>query len=383
VTCREPNFNYATLNPCSDQDAYHEPALQCIILIYAYHYEQLLLMGSMDESPSKRRKVSPTASFAVNASKRNGVQTSPSRSSFLSPTKASLARFNPTLLPRPKSAGKGLQSQNSMNGYPFNQAIRSDGSTKGLNPVALRSTTPPRTPEKIKLRIRASTVSPRTPLLALNGDAQAVPRKDLPKNGEVISRRRSKGISARENLSASPIRDMNENEERIQSIASAQLELELQSSTTQNSSHAPSPHLGHDKLVLSVEGEPELPPTPTQLGLEEAPEPPKGLLYSSPSRRTAQKRSAKMKSSPLKDKDLHHDSIDVRLPDTVRFEPVQVGVSAEDRVETVEDPEEVRKKKTLHQLNFQLKALQEDMSRLERGVADSENWSREELEQLL
>jgi len=71
------------------------------------------------------------------------------------------------------------------------------------------------------------------------------------------------------------------------------------------------------------------------------------------------------------------------LPDTESFEPVQEGVSDGDRAETVEDPEEVRNKQTLNSLNLQLKALQADMSRLERGIADSADWSPEELEQLL
>ena len=48
------------------------------------------------------------------------------------------------------------------------------------------------------------------------------------------------------------------------------------------------------------DGEPRLPSTPTQLGLEPPPEPPKGFLLSSPSRRPKRKIRNTAKSSPLK-----------------------------------------------------------------------------------
>ena len=46
--------------------------------------------------------------------------------------------------------------------------------------------------------------------------------------------------------------------------------------------------------------EPRLPSTPSQLGLEAPPSPPKGLLFSSPSRRPKRKTRSGAKSSPLK-----------------------------------------------------------------------------------
>jgi hypothetical protein len=72
----------------------------------------------MASSPAKRRKTSPTTSISVeNATPQpqrpaaiDAPHTAPGRASFLSPTKASLARFNPGLLERPRSAG-GERSQ--------------------------------------------------------------------------------------------------------------------------------------------------------------------------------------------------------------------------------------------------------------------------------
>ncbi|KAL9121331.1 MAG: hypothetical protein Q9187_002108, partial [Circinaria calcarea] len=62
----------------------------------------------MDVSPTKKRKTSLTTSVAVkpqNASNQpvimDGSYTTPRRASFMSPTKASLARFHPDLLQSP------------------------------------------------------------------------------------------------------------------------------------------------------------------------------------------------------------------------------------------------------------------------------------------
>jgi len=59
----------------------------------------------------------------------------------------------------------------------------------------------------------------------------------------------------------------------------------------------PGPLVGMDQ---QEDREPSLPSTPIQLGLEMPPEPPKGLLFSSPSRRSKRKGNARAKSSPLK-----------------------------------------------------------------------------------
>src|SRR5438874_13595704 len=58
----------------------------------------------MSASPPKRRKTSPSTSVTVDASNIGGHPSTPKRASFQSPTKASLARSHPSLLPQ--SAGR-------------------------------------------------------------------------------------------------------------------------------------------------------------------------------------------------------------------------------------------------------------------------------------
>lgn len=73
----------------------------------------------MDDSPAKRRKTSPTTSIAIDAPttpsripvpRRDGEKPPTNRPSFASPTKASIARYNPQLLNRPSSSGAGLET---------------------------------------------------------------------------------------------------------------------------------------------------------------------------------------------------------------------------------------------------------------------------------
>ncbi|KAH8663138.1 hypothetical protein BGZ60DRAFT_530278 [Tricladium varicosporioides] len=76
----------------------------------------------MDESPSKRRKTSPTTSISIDVPvtpsripvlRRDVGKTLPDRPSFASPTRASIARHNPQLLNRPSSAGVGADRPSS------------------------------------------------------------------------------------------------------------------------------------------------------------------------------------------------------------------------------------------------------------------------------
>ncbi|RFU33656.1 hypothetical protein B7463_g2700, partial [Scytalidium lignicola] len=72
----------------------------------------------MAESPSKRRKTSPTTSVPGDAPttpthipvlRQDGARTFSARPSFASPTRASLARHNPQLLNKPVSPGKSVE----------------------------------------------------------------------------------------------------------------------------------------------------------------------------------------------------------------------------------------------------------------------------------
>lgn len=340
----------------------------------------------MDSSPSKRRKLSEPTSAAINDSTprerpvtRDGRQTTPSRASFLSPTKASLARFNPSLLPRPKSAGTGAQRRES---------LRPDGSntpsTRGLNPVALRTTTPPGSPESIvAARFRAHTVSPGRKSLALADGFRAGPRRKSRTPGRQSSSGTLVPRSASPNLQASAIGVTKQSEEIVQNTLDEQLVLELQATATQEPDRATSSKEMRGRAVQSEDGEPELPLTPTQLGLEPAAEPPRGLLYSSPLRRNGKRKSSGMKSSPLKPRRLAPQSSDLGQSYAESGSPSAHGRNAIENETSVDDLEELRKKDTLDQLLHQLNGLKGDISQLERDLGRSGGGSQDETDGLL
>lgn len=82
----------------------------------------------MVPSPAKRRKVSPTSALPIPVSMpstpsripvpRDGAKTTPGRPSFASPTKASIAKHNPQLLDRPRSAGTAADREAGKENLP-------------------------------------------------------------------------------------------------------------------------------------------------------------------------------------------------------------------------------------------------------------------------
>ncbi|KAF2761097.1 hypothetical protein EJ05DRAFT_508302 [Pseudovirgaria hyperparasitica] len=84
----------------------------------------------MAEPVLKRRRLSPTS---VVSGEEETLRRSPTRASFQSPTKASLARFNPSLLPRPRSAGRLSLPQN------LDDTFRNPPDDKSEDPVKSQS----------------------------------------------------------------------------------------------------------------------------------------------------------------------------------------------------------------------------------------------------
>ena len=283
----------------------------------------------MESVPSKRRKLSPTDSTSV----YNAVQTSPSRASFMSPTKASLSRFNPGLLSQPRSHTEEDTPQPS---------IKSLGRGMSLTPRR-RSSAPQRTP---------------SPAIELQ-----------------------KGPKKTSTISASPPEAAKEVEQRAQEIVDEQLDYELQANTPQKPAiHNKHKNSRRDVMDSEQDGELELPPTPTQLGLEPAPEPPKGLLFSSPSRRAVRRKGANLKTSPLKPRNLVPDNVggdSSQLP----LPSVELGVEdsqPEPEVITV-DEETSRKQATRERLLEQLKNIQDDVKRMEAELDRVRDPSRSEV----
>ncbi|KAK5145259.1 hypothetical protein LTR04_001340 [Oleoguttula sp. CCFEE 6159] len=195
----------------------------------------------MSSSPAKWRKTSETTSAAVLPNAQDGTRRTSTRPSFMSPTKASLARFNPSLLPRPTSAGSDV-------GRPD---ARSELIARGQQALAY---------------IRGESASALSPVI----ERPVAPSRDY----------------------------------TTQDGATDQLIDELLESTPREIRQSLSDHdNASDRNLIGVdEEEAELPLTPAEQGLvDPEPEiPPRGILFSSPSRRRRKNWGDKTRSSSLK-----------------------------------------------------------------------------------
>jgi len=112
------------------------------------------------------------------------------------------------------------------------------------------------------------------------------------------------------------------------------------------------------------DGEPRLPSTPSQLGLESPPEKPKGLLFSSPSRRPRRKDKPSTKSSPLKPVDSgpgpavpSQDRAVSKLGPKIYIESELGPVPSSERTKLLS------KEKDLKRLSSQLQNLQDQLTK--------------------
>lgn len=265
----------------------------------------------MDTASFKRRKTSPSTSVPNNGQNtqtrpisQDGEQSSSRRASFMSPTKASLARFNPNLLPR---------SNASEPQRPRSQG--SDGERLGTRGVVNGNT---------QQDTRARLEEPRNTLdrlsaVSANGQGlRATPRRRSRTPGNDHTPVRSTRPLFVPNPRASPPEEAREAQNGLEATnAEGQALLPRQPNTSgqfvvaNGASHAsqtpnsPSTPLhgglprATSGMDFNEDGEPSLPTTPVHFGLEAPPESPKGLLFSSPSRRPKRKKKGTAKSSPL------------------------------------------------------------------------------------
>jgi hypothetical protein len=303
----------------------------------------------MFSTPAKRRKVSPSESIPVDASNTEGapegqsIQTTPKPPSYLSPTKASLARFNPDILRR--SASHSPEKDNI--GPVDNGSAIDDLDEIRRHRIAL-------------FEEKAAATN-------------AIPDSQRGENGEVLEVERV-GLSQ-------PLRRKSHSQEMLWSDHGS--ENNAQSSFPFRTSQIPDDserilslegqaRVEQDRfqaarllsrLIPLDEGEPELPPTPVELGLEMKAPPPSGILSSSPSSRSSQRKKRKVsegvRSSPLKPKD--------RRPD---LDSEMEGVPLLSlRPKVPEFSEEVlRKLRLKDELTAQLDKLKEEVEMLEAEI---------------
>lgn len=282
------------------------------------------------ESPSpKRRKTSPSTSLGVDAS--NTQTRSPSRgsgpstrfrASYLSPTKASLARFHPNLLPPSNTAATKRSSSRGSQGPDLSRSSAVDGAQSQVG--GIHTITRPVTPSReTTLPVPDTTGridggSPVRNIPSVSGGLSAAPRRRSRTPGRYASLSKDVSYDPR----ASPPQAATETDS-VRGTANEPVKQNQAPHVATEPGHTaerglPGPGgVGEEDYELptiprtlgngvdpgtrrDVDEEPRLPPTPTQLGLEPPPAPPNGLLLSSPSRRPKRRTRTSAKSSPLK-----------------------------------------------------------------------------------
>lgn len=241
-------------------------------------------------SPPKRRKTSETTGVAVGAPESlapHDETRSPDRPSFQSPTRSSLAKSHPEVLQRAlsRSPTRRPASRGSQNDRFEQSNSRSLGlrDRKALRP-SLGGSSP--------LKLGTPTLSPSKNLSGIQSFSKP-------------PRRLSRKILPTDFTFGTPVRKQTQAAEQDQSnTAEIQLAQELGSAAKEEAKGEMEDVEQDGGFINEDPLEPELPPTPTQLGLEKAPDRRRGLLSSSPStrhERLMRRRTADaVQGSPLK-----------------------------------------------------------------------------------
>lgn len=352
----------------------------------------------METPPPKRRKTSIdglTPERTINAEElsvnQDGALTTPSRPLFMSPTKASLAKFNPNLLPRTKSPAREVVRSRSANRNSFGQN-RAATTSNAVNEGGLMADGAEgrRKSHLIGSLIREGRNSPAPVSSTTGGALSALPRRRSRTPGRLSPTKANKPTAPAAPAAEEHVANSAEEvESGSQSLVQMQV-LDGATSVAQSQPAFTTPTRSGRRIASrKLEEEPELPPTPTELGLEPPPEPPKGLFSSSPSRKRAKKRrGAGLKPSPLK---LRDSPPDRRDEDALMQEVDDASVQVEDSQKVQEaapDPELVKKQEKEKQLQLQVKGLQGDIEVLRAelnraGGSNATNRSREEVDKLM
>ena len=202
----------------------------------------------MDNSPAKRRKTSSSTAVAIDASTSRSNPSTPKRASFQSPTKASLARSHPNLLPRASE-----KSRSESTGKSLRQELLGQRDSQNDLKTATSAPHAPQAPSTSSAAPPVETGAPESFSAAVARTFATEPRR--------ISHVRPP-LRARQ----APIAIVGD--------------LALRAGWDPTTSMPKHP-TGRPKKNGENE-EPELPPTPVELGLEKPPERPRGLASSSP-----------------------------------------------------------------------------------------------------
>ncbi|KAJ5142974.1 uncharacterized protein N7515_001761 [Penicillium bovifimosum] len=291
------------------------------------------------DSPAKRRKTSETTGIPVAPELLQKDAHRSRRPSFQSPTRASLARSNPDVLERALSRS------------PSRRPVRRDSEQPDARNIGLRD----------RKALRPSLNAAASPLTR--------PRPRDPEAPESSPNRRPSGIQA---FSKPPRRiskrilpgdlvfgsPLPPSKPPQQSTPEGQLAQELGSAIGEADIGAPDMDMGPDPGFDDDSLEPDLPPTPTQLGLVKAPD--RRLLSSSPSMRQ-EKRSKRRTANALPESPLK--AVNFRSPPSPDLQDLEtasdLGGSA-----AVQEKRSLREKSAA------------DLRRLEKEVEELETWAK-------
>ena len=221
----------------------------------------------------------------------------------MSPTKASLARFYPGLLPRAKSAEPPRPVSRERHASVRKHTV-DEGPTNGTRAyIAGAALEGLRSPTNGMENGHGLLVTPRRgPHMPGKGNESM--DQDQSMMDSKIDIRASPPEAVR--FEGTAVSDMNGGQQERVADASDMKNTgvliipdsqapQVPATPTQLAARVPSSGMG-----IGEDGEPSLPSTPSQLGLEPPRERPKGLLVDSPSRRLRRKRRSPARSSPLK-----------------------------------------------------------------------------------
>ncbi|KAJ5108804.1 hypothetical protein N7456_005479 [Penicillium angulare] len=299
------------------------------------------------DSPPKRRRSSNVPGDAAGASHSTAFHDATRRSgipSFQSPTKSSLARSHPDVLERALSRSPSLRSASRDN----------QDQTERATSFGLRG--------RKALRPSMSATSSPTKAPRMGDNAPMLSPSKLPSGIQSFTkppRRLSKKILPGDFWFGSPSGKPSQPIAQPQSnTPEDQLASELGTATQDANLNEPI-HFGLDGAD-DDHSEPELPPTPTQLGLVKAPEHGAGLLSSSPSARHEKRMKRKAAAdithgSPLKSMKFRHPS-----PEE---ESVDSDLTGEDLSAAALERRKVRK------------SLQAELQRLKDDVEELTQWT--------
>lgn len=229
----------------------------------------------------------------------------------MSPTKASLARFNPSLLPRsnesdperPSSQGAGSKKSkirggtNGLTSQIHRAGVAEPASTTERT---IAAPFPSANGQGLRAAPRRRSRTPGKDYTPLK-DAQLLPFPNSQVSLPTEARGQGNGVHAADPEGQPPL--------QFPFLTESQFSTTNGALPASESPHLPSTptHRGipgqRSGMGFSEDGEPSLPSTPVHLGLEAPAERAKGLLFSSPNRISKRREKAAMKSSPLKPSD--------------------------------------------------------------------------------